>query len=137
MLATLRELVTKRRKVETMDVKTQYWLNENRNTVFQFITWIIALVLWGPGIPLAFGALGGNSDMAVGLAVVTSATALGLLIVGTSVVTAYKNITADIPEEALDLAFAQSEKKNPFAFFTAVTILLPVAILAGHLLILF
>ncbi|MCH9707874.1 MAG: hypothetical protein K0U48_10065 [Actinomycetia bacterium] len=120
-----------------MDVKFQYWLNENRSTSFQFLTWIIALVLWGPGIPLAFGALGGNADVAVGLAVVTSATALVLLIVGTSVVTAYKNITADIPEEALDLAFAQSEKKNPFGFFTAVTILLPVAILAGHLLILF
>ena len=120
-----------------MDVKTQYWLNENRNTVLQFITWIFALVLWGPGIPLAFGAMGGNSDMAVGLAVVTSATALGFLIVGTSVVTAYKNITADIPEEALSLTFAQAEKKNPFGFFLAVTILLPVAILAGHLLILF
>ena len=120
-----------------MEVKTQYWLNENRNAVFQFITWIIALVLWGSGIPLAFGAMGGNSDMAIGLAVVTSATALGLLIVGTSVVTAYKNITADIPEEALGLAFAQAEKKNPFGFFLAVTILLPVAILAGHLLILF
>jgi|TARA_B100001094_G_scaffold309329_1_gene342869 hypothetical protein len=123
--------------VEIMDVKTQYWLNENRNTVSQFLTWIIALVLWGPGIPLAFGALGGTSDMAVGLAVVTSATALGLLIVGTSVVTAYKNLTADIPEEALGLAHAQAEKKNPFGFFTAVTILLPVAILAGHLLVLF
>ena len=123
--------------MEIMDVKTQYWLNENRNTVSQFLTWIIALVLWGPGIPLAFGALGGTSDMAVGLAVVTSATALGFLIVGTSVVTAYKNLTADIPEEALGLAHAQAEKKNPFGFFTAVTILLPVAILAGHLLVLF
>jgi hypothetical protein len=123
--------------VEIMDVKTQYWLNESRNTASQFLTWIIALVLWGPGIPLAFGALGGNSDMAVGLAVVTSATALGLLIVGTTVVTAYKNLTADIPEEALGLAHAQAEKKNPFGFFTAVTILLPVAILAGHLLVLF
>ena len=120
-----------------MDVKTQYWLNENRNTVLQFITWIFALVLWGPGIPLAFGAMGGNSDMAVGLAVVTSATALGFLIVGTSVVTAYKNITADIPEEALGLMFAQAEKKNPFGFFLAVTIFLPVAILVGHFLILF
>jgi len=120
-----------------MDVKTQYWLNENRNAVFQFITWIIALVLWGSGIPLAVGAMGGKSDMAIGLAVVTSATALGLLIVGTSVVTAYKNITADIPEEALGLTFAQAEKKNPFGFFLAVKILLPVAILAGHLLILF
>ena len=120
-----------------MDVKFQYWLNENRSTSFQFLTWIIALVLWGPGIPLAFGALGGSSDVAVGLAVVTSATALVLLIVGTTVVTAYKNLTADIPEEALDLAFAQAEKKNPFGFFTAVTILLPVAILAGHLLVLF
>jgi len=120
-----------------MDVKTQYWLHENRNTVFQFLTWVTVSTLWGVGIPLAFGALGSNSDMAIGLAVVTSATALGLLIVGTSVVTAYKNLTADIPEEALGLAFAQAEKKNPFGFFLAVTILLPVAILAGHLLILF
>lgn len=120
-----------------MDIKTQYWFNENRNTVLQFLTWIIALVLWGTGIPLAFGTLGANSEAAIGLAVVTSAVALGLLIVGTSVVTAYKNITADIPEEALGLTFAQAEKKNPFGFFLAVTVLLPVATLVGHFLILF
>ena len=44
-----------------MDVKTQYWLNENRNTVLQFITWIFA-VLWGPGI-LRFRSYGWHSDM--------------------------------------------------------------------------
>ena len=120
-----------------MDVKTQYWLHENRNTVFQFLMWVTVSTLWGVGIPLAFGVLGSNSEVAVGLAVVTSASAVGLLIVGTSVVTAYKNLTADIPEEALGLAFAQAEKKNPFGFFLAVTILLPVATLVGHFLILF
>jgi hypothetical protein len=119
-----------------LDTKFHYWLNESRNTQAQFITWIVVLLVWGSGIPLAFGALGSSPDVAVGLIVVSAATALFHLIMGSSTVDQYKNITADIPEEALETKFAQTERKSPFAFFTAMTLLATIAVFVGHLLIL-
>jgi len=119
-----------------MDVKLQYWLNESRNTQAQFITWIIVLIVWGSGIPLAFGALGSSPDVAVGLIVVSAGTALFHLIMGASTVDAYKNIVADIPAEAADSVYAQSERKSPFGFFSVMTALVSVAVVVGHLLIL-
>lgn len=119
-----------------MDVKLQYWLNESRNTQAQFITWIIVLIVWGSGIPLAFGALGSNPDAAAGLIVVSAGTAVFHFIMGASTVGAYKNIVADIPTEAIETAHAQTERKSPFGFFSVMTALVTVAVVVGHLLIL-
>ena len=119
-----------------MDVKLQYWLNESRNTQAQFITWIIVLIVWGSGIPLAFGALGSNPDAAVGLIVVSAGTGVFHLSMGASTVGAYKNIVTDIPTEAIESAHAQSERKITFGFFSVMMALVTVAVVVGHLLIL-
>lgn len=119
-----------------MDTKFHYWLDASRNTQASFIAWIVALLVWGSGIPLAFGALGSGSDVAVGLTVVSAATTVFHFILGASTVDQYKKVTADTPDEARDTNFAQSELKSPFGFFSVITAAATISVFVGHLLVL-
>ena len=119
-----------------MDVKNQYLSNVGYQTSSQFLTFVILFTVWGFGIPLAFGVLGSSQDAGLGLTVVTSATAFGLLTIGFSAVNRYRLLNMNLSPEAMETAVGQSESKQPFTFFLASVPVLIAAVLVGHLLIL-
>lgn len=114
----------------------QYFFESSKINNAQFITYLIMTLVWGFSIPLAFGVLGGGSEAGLALTVVSSALALGILTLGLSVTTAYRNLNKDTPEKYRGTAFAQSEEKQPFTLFQVITAAITVAIFVGHVLIL-
>ncbi|MDA0247018.1 MAG: hypothetical protein O3C16_02460 [Actinobacteria bacterium] len=119
-----------------MDLKNQYLSDVWNQTASQFLTYVILTTVWGFGIPLAFGVLGSSQDAGLGLTVVTSATAFGLLTTGFTAVNRYRLLNMNLSPEAMETAVGQSESKQPFTFFLATITVLTAAILVGHLLIL-
>ena len=126
----------RQRKVKLVDVKNQYLSDVGNQTNAQFLTFITLSSVWALGIPLVHGVLGSNPNAGLGLTVVTSTLAVLLLIVGLFTINRYRILSLNPQPEAQDTAVAQTERKQPFAFFLAFVPIVLVATLIGHLLIL-
>lgn len=126
----------RQRKVKLVDVKNQYLSDVGNQTNAQFLTFITLSSVWALGIPLVHGVLGSNPNAGLGLTIVTSTLAVILLILGLSTINRYRILSLNPQPEAQDTAVAQTERKQPFAFFLALVPIVLVATLIGHLLIL-
>lgn len=119
-----------------MDVKNQYLSDVGNQTNAQFLTFVTLSSVWALGIPLVYGVLGSNPDVGLGLTIVTSTLAVVLLIVGLTTINRYRILSLNPEPEAQDTVVAETERKQPFAFFLAFVPITLAAVLSGHLLIL-